>query len=160
METSIMTIIGIIIFSIGALIISLGRTLNVLRFFFGDRSMFTQMFWGIIFICIGLFLIILDSPQLRWYLLSTPVARYSSTLYVGIKKAFQIWNAKGVILWAIKKLECYNHKILLIMKIETLTNQMHLLDRHQCPKLKNNDVWFNSIFVIYNNRIQIIFLIH
>ena len=65
METSIMAIIGIIIFFIGALIISLGRTLTILRFFFGDRSMFTQMFWGIISTCIGLFLIILGSPQLR-----------------------------------------------------------------------------------------------
>lgn len=65
METSIMTIIGIIIFSIGALVTTLGRTLTILRFVFGDRSIFTQMFWGIIFICVGLFLIILDSPQLR-----------------------------------------------------------------------------------------------
>lgn len=65
METSIMAIIGIIIFFIGALIITLGRTLTILRFFFGDRSMFTQIFLGIIFICIGLFLIILGSPQLR-----------------------------------------------------------------------------------------------
>ncbi|MBS9400102.1 hypothetical protein [Pediococcus acidilactici] len=65
METSIMAIIGIIIFFIGALIIPLGRTLNILRFFFGDRSLFTQIFWGVIFICIGLFLIILGSPQLR-----------------------------------------------------------------------------------------------
>lgn len=65
METSIMAIIGIIIFFVGALMITLGRTLTILRFFFGDRSMFTQIFWGIIFICIGLFLIILGSPQIR-----------------------------------------------------------------------------------------------
>ncbi|NEZ68816.1 hypothetical protein [Pediococcus pentosaceus] len=65
METSIIAIIGIIIFLIGALTTTLGRTLTILRFCFGDRSIFTQMFWGIIFICIGLFLIILGSPQLR-----------------------------------------------------------------------------------------------
>ncbi|RXI21805.1 hypothetical protein [Pediococcus pentosaceus] len=65
METSIIAIIGIIIFLIGALTTTLGRTLTILRFFFGDHSIFTQLFWGIIFICIGLFLIILGSPQLR-----------------------------------------------------------------------------------------------
>lgn len=57
METNLMTTLGIIIFAIGAIIFAFGKKFILLRAFFGDRSMFSQMFWGTFIAIIGLILL-------------------------------------------------------------------------------------------------------
>ncbi|MCF6515376.1 hypothetical protein GSH19_04310 [Lactobacillus sp. S2-2] len=47
-------IAGAIITLIGIFIFAFGKKLFLLRLYFGDRSVFSQIFWGIILIIIGL----------------------------------------------------------------------------------------------------------
>lgn len=59
MTTSALFLIGVILFFIGAIVMTLGKTLIILRWFFGDRSMFSQIMWGLLLICIGIVLIVI-----------------------------------------------------------------------------------------------------
>lgn len=52
-------IVGVIIFMIGVLIFCFGKKLVLLRVFFGDRSMFSQILWGAIIGLVGLVLLFL-----------------------------------------------------------------------------------------------------
>lgn len=47
-------IIGMIIFIIGILIFCFGKKFVFLRYIFGDRSMFSQLFWGGLLSIIGI----------------------------------------------------------------------------------------------------------
>lgn len=49
---------GCLIFMIGILIFAFGRKFLLFRWFFGDRSMFSQLFWGLILCLVGLGLIV------------------------------------------------------------------------------------------------------
>ncbi|MEO1771587.1 hypothetical protein JZO67_003568 [Enterococcus sp. 665A] len=51
---SIFGIIGMVTFLIGMAIFLFGKQFILLRAFFGDRSMFYQLFWGTIIAIIGL----------------------------------------------------------------------------------------------------------
>ncbi|AXH04281.1 hypothetical protein Lpl43_06015 [Lactiplantibacillus plantarum] len=53
-------IIGIIIFVIGIFIFCFGKWFFVLRTFFGDRSMFYQLAWGIAIATIGFLLLLIS----------------------------------------------------------------------------------------------------
>lgn len=61
MTTSALFLIGVILFFIGAIVMTLGKTLIILRWFFGDRSMFSQIMWGLLLICVGIVLIVIGS---------------------------------------------------------------------------------------------------
>lgn len=52
---------GIVIFLIGLLIFCFGKKFFLLRIFFGDRSMFSQIFVGAVIGAIGLFLMYLGN---------------------------------------------------------------------------------------------------
>lgn len=58
-EESIIGGIGFIIAVIGLIIFGIGKQVPYIRFFFGDRSMFSQFFWGAIIFFIGLGIIYL-----------------------------------------------------------------------------------------------------
>ena len=44
---------GFIIFAIGLIIFAFGRKFFLLRWFFGDRSMFSQFLWGGLIMLLG-----------------------------------------------------------------------------------------------------------
>ncbi|MGM0239435.1 hypothetical protein [Enterococcus sp. AZ103] len=46
-------IAGIIIFIVGLITFIFGKKFVLLRLYFGDKSMFSQLFWGVIFMLIG-----------------------------------------------------------------------------------------------------------
>lgn len=46
-------LIGIIIFAIGLLIFLFGKQFILIRLYFRDRSVFSQLFWGVIIAFIG-----------------------------------------------------------------------------------------------------------
>lgn len=48
-----LVMIGIIVFVIGLIVFLFGRQFFFLRAFFGDRSMFAQILWGIVICAIG-----------------------------------------------------------------------------------------------------------
>ncbi|MCF6515474.1 hypothetical protein GSH19_04820 [Lactobacillus sp. S2-2] len=50
-------IIGVIIITIGLCVFFLGKQFILIRLFFKDRSMFSQLFWGAIISAIGLFVL-------------------------------------------------------------------------------------------------------
>jgi len=50
---NLLVMIGIVIFVIGMIIFLFGKQFFFLRAFFGDRSMFAQIFWGFIICIIG-----------------------------------------------------------------------------------------------------------
>lgn len=50
--------IGCLLFMIGISVFCFGKKFFLFRLFFGDRSMFSQIFWGLIFSGIGLLLIL------------------------------------------------------------------------------------------------------
>ncbi|HEY4602164.1 MAG TPA: hypothetical protein VIG73_12925 [Cerasibacillus sp.] len=58
-EEGIISGIGFIIAIIGLIIFGIGKQMPYIRFFFGDRSMFSQFFWGAIIFFIGLGIIYL-----------------------------------------------------------------------------------------------------
>ncbi|WP_288846673.1 hypothetical protein [uncultured Fructobacillus sp.] len=45
--------IGVIVFAVGMIIFLFGRQFILLRLYFGDRSVFSQLFWGVIISAIG-----------------------------------------------------------------------------------------------------------
>lgn len=51
---SILILLGVVLFLIGMFIFLFGKNFFLLRAFFGDRSMFSQIFWGIVIVIIGL----------------------------------------------------------------------------------------------------------
>lgn len=53
-------IIGLIFFGIGMCIFVLGKQLFLLRLYFGDRSMFTQIIWGVLISLIGIVMLVLS----------------------------------------------------------------------------------------------------
>lgn len=55
--TDPLIILGVLIFLVGILIFCFGKKWFILRSFFGDRSMFSQIFWGLIISLIGLILL-------------------------------------------------------------------------------------------------------
>ncbi|TXK45679.1 hypothetical protein FVP43_00275 [Lactococcus sp. dk322] len=55
MTTNPLLIIGILIFFVGMFIFLVGKKCFFLRWFFNDRSMFWQLFYGLILVIIGLF---------------------------------------------------------------------------------------------------------
>lgn len=62
MLSKILFLIGAIIFLIGPYIIILGQTLIITRPFLKNDSIGFRIFWGVIFMCIGLILVILSKP--------------------------------------------------------------------------------------------------
>lgn len=54
------TIVGVVVFLIGMSIFCFGKKWIVLRLFFGDRSMFSQIFFGGIITIFGLILLYLS----------------------------------------------------------------------------------------------------
>lgn len=52
-----LVIIGLIIFILGILIFCFGKKFIFLRYLFGDRSMFSQLFWGGLISLLGLVLL-------------------------------------------------------------------------------------------------------
>ena len=55
-----LTIVGVVVFLIGMSIFSFGKKWIVLRLVFGDRSMFSQIFFGGIITIFGLILLYLS----------------------------------------------------------------------------------------------------
>lgn len=51
---SILILLGVVLFLISMFIFLFGKKFFLLRAFFGDRSMFSQIFWGIVIVIIGL----------------------------------------------------------------------------------------------------------
>ncbi|PEH49518.1 hypothetical protein [Enterococcus faecium] len=50
--------IGCLLVILGVIIFVFGKKLLLFRWFLGDRSMFSQMFYGLLFTGIGLFMIL------------------------------------------------------------------------------------------------------
>ncbi|CAK1254908.1 hypothetical protein R55227_BLOPHJLP_01676 [Fructobacillus tropaeoli] len=60
-----MRTIGIIVFAIGMIIFLFGRKFILIRLYFKKRSVFSQLFWGIVIAAIGVAILYFDGA-LGW----------------------------------------------------------------------------------------------
>ncbi|MCK8617542.1 hypothetical protein LNP00_04085 [Fructobacillus sp. M158] len=50
-------LLGVIVFAMGMMIFVFGKQFILIRAYFGDRSMFAQMFWGTVVAGVGLLIL-------------------------------------------------------------------------------------------------------
>jgi len=61
MEENMLSLIGLTLVILGLLITILGQTAPLIRLYFGDKSVISQIIWGLIFFGIGALILIYNA---------------------------------------------------------------------------------------------------